>query len=349
MQQQMMMQYFMDQQRRQQQQQQIKSLGKNVSSMFGGKGLKDVMPDFGLDGLFGGGGAEAVASGAESVSPVALGPGGSSGLFGAPATTGMGSIGFLPAAGIAGGVALGAKGLKDLMGGKSGTDSIEGLGGRATLGIATGGLSEVARLGGVGQKSTKQYQDDRWGKLSPAAQGLRAANHSENDDGVWDTGKYAGQKWSFDKALDLAKEDPTHFAGVLGNVETFGDDWLSLDPTKRNQIVSQLANEGMYHSNKGDVLIEDGKKDRAKQIYDSVVSSSSTPLNIINKPQSSGGQSSNFVFRDGGNSSSPDDVMKQIESRYGSSVAQNYTPEGGTGGAGYEPDPNRPGHFRKRK
>lgn len=243
----------------------------------------------------------------------------------------------------------------------------------------------VTKAVGLGQKSTKDYQDERWGALSPAAQELRAANHPENDDGIWDTGKYAGQKWSFDKALDLAKDDPTHFVGVLGNLETFGDDWLSTDINKQKEIVSRLTNEGLYHSNKGDVLIEDGKQDRAKQIFDEVRSSGASrdwnsiaakpsmlsQSNVQQLAQSSIGQldpaqakpkesgSNKFTFRDSNSSSSSqssspttsaaEDVIKQLESRYGSDVAKNYTPEGGTGGAGYEPDPNRPGHFRKRK
>lgn len=220
----------------------------------------------GITGLIGSG--EVVPVGSEVMAD------GSAGLLmsdGSIVAAPAGGLGLLPAAGIAGGLALGAKGAKDLLEGKE-TKGWEGWGGRATLGIATGGLSEVARLAGLGgHKSTKDYQDERWGSLSPGLQELRSASHPEDDDRVWDTGKYAGQEYTFDKALDLASEDPTHFIAVLGNLETFGDEWVSVPLDKQKEVVSRLIDEGLYTSDKGDILISD--PNQAKNIFNEVMGS----------------------------------------------------------------------------
>jgi hypothetical protein len=172
------------------------------------------------------------------------------------------------------GLALGAKGIKDLLGNKK-TKGWEGWGGRGTLGIATGGLSEVARAFGLGgHKSTKEHQKDRWGKLDDTGKSYyesqQAQKAADPNSGTWQSGKYAGQKWDFDKAADLAKDDPTHFVGNLGNFEAFGgQQWGQTPLDKQKEVVSQLLGNNLYYSSKGDVRISD--KDRAKQIYDSIM------------------------------------------------------------------------------
>lgn len=138
----------------------------------------------------------------------------------------------------------------------------------AAIGAGVGGLLGLAKLA-LRHKSTKDYQDERWGALSSAAQGLMAANHPEGDDGIWDTGKYAGEKWTFEKAQDLAKDDPVHFIGVLGNVEAYGDEWLGLSEDKQREIVARNVAAGNYWSDKGDVLIKD--RDLAQQIKQDVL------------------------------------------------------------------------------
>lgn len=120
------------------------------------------------------------------------------------------------------------------------------------IGAVLGGL-----YGATQHESTKDAQKRRWGGLSEAAQGLYAANHPTGDTGTWDTGKYAGQKWTFEKALDLAKEDPTHFQGVYGNLAAIGDRYLSLDDATQKAFVSQNIQAGNYASKKGDVIIKD--------------------------------------------------------------------------------------------
>ena len=232
-----------------------------------------------LGGLLSGSGAAVPAAG---IGPVASGAGYASALGGAApaaaategaaATTGgllsgVGSLGALPLAGVAAGT---------LLGGKAGLDMLQGkkpnLAGRVVLGMATGGLSEVANKF-FGHKSTKQYQKERWGGLIDDgvvnAQVAQQANHPEDDSGVWQSGKYKGEKWSFDKALDLAKEDPTHFQHVYGNYKTFGNDWSNYNDAQQKAIVGRLVAEGLYNPSKGDVLIKD--EDRARQIKDEVL------------------------------------------------------------------------------
>lgn len=138
----------------------------------------------------------------------------------------------------------------------------------ALIGGGVGGLLGLAKVA-LGHKSTKDYQNERWGALGPGGQLAREMNHPENDDHIWDTGKYAGQEWTFEKALDLAREDPSQFAGVLGNFEAGGDEWGSIAADKRDEIVRRNIEENNYYSNKGDIIVQD--KDRFRQIRDEVL------------------------------------------------------------------------------
>ena len=199
-----------------------------------------------------------------------------------------------PYLGVAG-TALGAynayKGIKDGSPVQAGLGGLGAVGGLNALGYTLGpwgvaasiGLPVAASLlgGAFDQKSTKEYQAERWGAL--ADKGITSAKdfeHDPNDDSIYDAnqGPRAGQKWNFQNALGDAKVDPRHFAGVLGNFETFGNDWTKLGHQQRDTIVSQLANQGLYDSSKGDVRITDAAK--AKQIYDDVLANKIELLNI---------------------------------------------------------------------
>lgn len=220
-------------------------------------------------------------AGAEVVGPDA---GGFLGLGSSGYAAGMGATpAYIPAA-IAIQAALSGKSAWDMLQGKEkridqmSMDDITGdpLGtaGRVGLAIATGGLSEIGNSL-LSHKSTKDYEQERWGALQPEL-GQTAIDfaHKEGDPGVWQSGKYAGEKWSFDKALDLAREDPTNFIGVLGNWEAFGDKWRTTPLDKQKAIVNALIGENLYTSDKGDVLLRD--KNRASAIYDSILNG--TPL-----------------------------------------------------------------------
>lgn len=203
------------------------------------------------------------------------------------------AMGITPYLGAAG-AALGAYGVYNAMqsddtlsGGISGAGMGLGLGmaaplvGMGPLGWGALGLMALGGAGlgaglteAFGHKSTKQYQAERWGELEEkgiaSAGHAYQANHPGGDDGVWDEGQFAGKKWNWEDAKTLAKQDPIHFNLVLGNYETFGNDWDAYSQEQRNQIMSRLLDEDLYHSTKGDIRIKN--EDRAREIKDQVLS-----------------------------------------------------------------------------
>lgn len=102
---------------------------KNPLSEIGKKYLKNQGKDY-LKEQFGWGSSSSTPGGAGGTTP---------GVGASMATA-------IPYLGVIAGLALGAKGAKDLLKNKP-TKGWEGWGGRATLAIATGGLSEIARAG----------------------------------------------------------------------------------------------------------------------------------------------------------------------------------------------------------
>lgn len=205
-----------------------------------------------------------------------------------------------PIAGAVLGTALGAKGAYDTVTGKKDNSPV-GLASRAQIGITTMGLSELARASGLfGNKSTKDYQRERLSRLesngAPGAAAFLAQQRqiADNNNDTWQDGPYKGQKWSFDKARELAKQDPTGFIGTLGNFEAFGDGWLGTPLDKQKQVVSKLISEDLYTSDKGDILIKD--RDRAREIYDQVMTSS-TPSPAPIQANSQPAQSSGIVLK----------------------------------------------------
>jgi len=152
---------------------------------------------------------------------------------------------------------------------------------KLAMALPTAGLSlvsdKIQDATGLSHKSTKDYQRERldkvkkntkgWGKMLEQGRATAEANNN-----TWQDGKYAGQKWSWDKALDLAKEDPTHFQGVLGNAEVFGDDYFSLNDSQQKDLVSRLIKEDAYVSDKGDILIHKDKQNRARELFSEVSS-----------------------------------------------------------------------------
>lgn len=152
--------------------------------------------------------------------------------------------------------------------GSGGADMLQNLDPMALQARVFGGA-----LGGIfGHKSIAKQQQDNWSSTANVPAGVFAANHAVDDTGVWQSGKYAGQKWSFDKALDLQKtEDPGTFQHVLGNYQT-DPNYHTYSDQQQKEITSKLAAANLYASKHGDVVVTD--KDAAKKIIDSVVNKS---------------------------------------------------------------------------
>lgn len=153
----------------------------------------------------------------------------------------------------------------------------------ALLGVTGGMAAPLVLAKHLGfnpiHQTTAQKEQERWGKLSKEGvanvDAAYTANHPQGDTGTWETGPMAGQKWTFEKAQELAKQDPTHFQHVYGNYSTFGNDWSTYSDEQQKAITGGLVNAGLYKGNKGDVIVTD--KDAARKIKDQVLG--------INAPQ----------------------------------------------------------------
>lgn len=243
----------------------------------GANPLSSVLLGAKLAGL-GGGGAAATTGAGLGASGVASTMSGAATAFGAPAAAPTAAapllgIGALPAAAIAGGIGFGIKGIKDLLSDKK-TKGWEGWGGRLTLGAATGGLSEVARMAGLfGHKSTRQYARENTDKLM----GLQPDNKTWQDyvtgmreqynSAPTDPSKpFAGKYGSFDeyKKAGLEAADLT---GVYGNLDAYGPAYAGLSFDQKKALTQSNIDAGNYYSSKGDVKIAD--KAKAQEIWDS--------------------------------------------------------------------------------
>jgi hypothetical protein len=166
------------------------------------------------------------------------------------------------------------------LGGKAGYDMIQGkkpgLPGRVVLGMATGGLSEVANgLGLFNHKSTREYAKERTDELAGIApedtgyqsyvSGMRDQyNAPPPDPSKPFAGKYGS--WDEYKSAGLEAGDLT---GVYGNIKAFGPEWAGLSQDDRVRVTQGLIDADLYESNKGDVLIRDEAK--AKEIRDRIL------------------------------------------------------------------------------
>lgn len=197
------------------------------------------------------------------------------------------ALGSQTAATAAGPLAIASGGYNTLKSWQHGGQGIRGAAGTLGAGIGTillPGLGTIAGAiagnaigygldkSGLMHKTTKQTQQSRWEKLAnrgvPNVDAAYQANHGQGD-GTWETGKYAGQKWSFEKAQDLARQDPTHFQHVYGNLDTFGADWANYTDEQQKAITAGLVANGLYKSNKGDIVVKD--KAAAMKIKDQVL------------------------------------------------------------------------------
>jgi hypothetical protein len=178
-------------------------------------------------------------------------------------------MGALPLAAIAGSTLLGGKAAYDMLQGEK-----PDLGGRVILGMATGGLSELPGLLGFGRKTTRdmarentsdllsKYTDDA--KYQNYIKGMREQFNSAPTDPTKPFGDTKGNKYATWDEYKNAGLDAGNLTGVLGNLNTFGQDWTNLDFNKQKDITQKLIDADLYNSSKGEVVITD--QDRAKQI-----------------------------------------------------------------------------------
>jgi len=197
----------------------------------------------------------------------------------APAAAGIGGLGFLPMAGI---------GIGALLAGKAGYDMFKGDKpnpiGRGVLGIATGGLSEVAKATGLlGHKSTRERQADVTGRLlDQAGDDQNAINYvtgmrEQFNAAPPDPSKpfHGGQYGSWDE-YQQAGLDASDLTGVEGNIEVYTPKvWAGLNEDQRKAITQKNIDSGLYYSEDGGVKISNA--DLAKKNLDDVLKT--TPLN----------------------------------------------------------------------
>lgn len=272
-------------------------LAKNPGEFLGGigKGLKDFGGHFGLGTQSADQGANILTTGMPEVINSAIpevsgiGPILDGSQYAAnieSATPGTFSLSGIGSAGNAFLPAIGAVGAFDLFSNDRGPigGGIEGAASGAAIGSffgAPGAGIGAAIGGGIGlikglfeHETTTEAEQKRWGNLQKSgvanANVAYAANHPEGDTGVWQTGPFAGKKWNFEDASTLAKQDPSHFRLVYGNLKTFGNDWSNYSPGQQDSIVKALLENNLYTPKKGDVMIKD--ETQARQIANDVLS-----------------------------------------------------------------------------
>lgn len=196
-----------------------------------------------------------------------------SGIADAGGVLGTG-LGILPLAGVGAGLGLLGNGIYNMLSGKKDNSAL-GIGSRATLGVATGGISEIANaLGLFDHTTTKQDEAKRWGDLATqgitgAADAFKTSQNLGAASGQLTQGPDAGKPWNFEEAQKYATQNPADFSQVYGNFATFGNDWAKYSPDQQNQITKALIDNKLYYSKQGDVLISDA--DKARQIKDQIL------------------------------------------------------------------------------
>lgn len=189
--------------------------------------------------------------------------------FGTGVLSNAGSMGFGPMAAIAGSTYLGGEAAYDMLKGRK-----PGTPGRVILGMATGGLSEVANKF-LGHESTRDHARKNTSRLQGMGEddgnwqsyvaGMREQyNSAPVDPSKPFAGKYGS--WNEYKSAGLEANDLT---GVYGNLSTFGPEWASLSQEDRIRVTQSLIDNDLYDSKKGEVIITDPEK--AREIYSTVL------------------------------------------------------------------------------
>jgi hypothetical protein len=238
-----------------------------------------------------GGGASTAASSGVTAGGAVPPPSGLLGGIGSMtgSVSGLGALG-----GIAAATYLGGKSAMNMLQGKN-DNSTQGKLGRGILGMATGGLSELARPL-LGHKSTRERTSERTQGLLSASDDVDYQNYVQGmrkqyESAPLDPSKpFAGKYGSFDeyKAAGLEAADLT---GVAGNIEAYGPEYAKLTQDQRQAITQANIDLDNYYSEGGDVLIKD--KAKAEQARKQVLGDTSqvkgaapiAPTSTPNAPQ----------------------------------------------------------------
>lgn len=225
-----------------------------------------------LGSMFGSGtGATATAAetaAASGVTPAAIGTEAATTGAASTGASGLGIAGLAPYAGIAGGLALGAKGIKDLIDKKE-TKGLGGWGGRVTLGIATGGLSELARAFGLGEKPRTEVEDERLQSLKD--KGLLPADFQINKESrsreqqlkdALASGQTVNQDWlrTGDEKY-LTGQDLQGYAKFLEKDSRINDAGLAA----RSALANDYLKAGAVNEHHGTIDLDENKYNAWKQ------------------------------------------------------------------------------------
>jgi len=220
-------------------------------------------------------------------------------------------MGLGPLAGIAAGTYLGGKSAYDLIRGKK-DNSLAGKAGRVTLGIATGGLSELARPFLI-RKTTRDVQKDvtkELQKIDPDnknyqafVSGMREQFNSAPPD---PSKPFAGKYATFDEYEKAGLE-----AGDLTGVESalrLGSRYSDLTPEERVAFTQRAINDVGFRSSKGGVMAKDEEKYKAafedflKNKGSTKIPKAATPLQISGP---TGVDTSGIILKGGSASTQP--------------------------------------------
>lgn len=240
----------------------------------------------GLPGLFslGGGGAGSTGTGAgvlagETGAGLATTGGEVAAGTAAPGVTASGLLsGVAVPAAVVAGTYLGGKALYDMYKGEKPNTA-----GRVIAGMATGGLSEVAKATGLlGHKSTRDRQADVTDRLMEQsgndvnAQNYVSGMRKQFESAPTDPSKpFAGKYGSWNE-YEKAGLEAGDLTGVEGNIETYTPQvWANLTQEQRQAVTQKNIDSGLYYSEDGGVKIKDPAT--AKQNLDAVLTPAATP------------------------------------------------------------------------
>lgn len=159
---------------------------------------------------------------------------------------------------------LAAIGMSTYLGGKAGYDMLKGkepgVPGRVILGMATGGLSELAKPF-LGSKSTKDIQAERWGGVGRED----LADSMRGHDYFTGTGGEESRDESF-LTPDAIRVNPENY-GLIPQ-------WDSLGKDRQNQFLQGLLDKKAVSERKGGIYYDD---DVAKQLADAILAEPEKP------------------------------------------------------------------------